>query len=429
MVALANQLGKLANPKTRTQITASGHLDQTRQAFAPNDSGSNPRSTRTRISMGLILSEDQLILHDMAKSFFDEKSPVERMRRLRDTQDETGFTRELWKEMGELGWIGILLPEDLGGAGMGYGELGVVLSQCGRVLAPEPFVSTVLLGGNAILLGGSKPLQKDLLPDVCTGDRILAMAFQEQGRFAPYAVDTRATRNGDGFELSGEKQYVLDGHVADQIVTVARTSGASGERDGLSLFVIDASAPGVSIQRTQMVDGRNAARIRFEDAPVDPARVLGEIDAGASVLDAVFDRASIGLCAEMLGSFEEAFERTLEYLKNREQFGVKIGSFQGLRHRAAQMFGELEFARSVVRDAQSAIDDGRDDVAEMASAAKARCSDVANLIGGEAVQMHGGIGMTDEEEIGLFFKRLKAAEFTLGDAPYHRNRYASLRGY
>jgi alkylation response protein AidB-like acyl-CoA dehydrogenase len=379
--------------------------------------------------MGLILSEDQLILRDMAKSFCDEKSPVERMRTLRDTRDETGFSRELWKEMGELGWIGILFPEAVGGAEMGYGELGVVLAECGRVLAPEPFISTVLLGGNAILLGGSEPLQKELLPDVCSGERILSLAFQEHGRFAPYATRTSATRDGDGFQIRGEKQFVLDGHVADQIVTVARTAGGAGDRDGLTLFVVDAKAAGVSIQRTEMIDGRNAARITFDAATVDTTRVLGEIDAGADILDAVFDRATIGLCAEMLGSFEEAFERTLEYLKTREQFGVKIGTFQGLRHRAAQMFGELEFARSVVYDAQSAIDDGRDDIAACASGAKARCSDVANLIGGEAVQMHGGIGMTDEEEIGLFFKRLKAAELTFGDAIYHRNRYASLRGY
>ncbi len=379
--------------------------------------------------MGLILTEDQLILRDMAKNFFDEKSPVERMRALRDSQDESGFTRELWKEMAELGWIGILFPEAVGGAEMGYGELGVVLAECGRMLAPEPFVSTVLLGGNAILLSGNEPLQKELLPDVCSGERILCLAFQEQGRFAPYSIETSATRDGDGFRIRGSKQFVLDGHVADQIITVARTAGSAGERDGLSLFVVDADASGLTIQRTEMVDGRNAASITFDDVAVDASRVLGEIDAGADVLDAVFDRATIGLCSEMLGSFEEAFERTLEYLKTREQFGVKIGTFQGLRHRAAQMFGELEFARSVVRDAQSAIDDGRDDIAECASSAKARCSEVAALIGGEAVQMFGGIGMTDEEEIGLFFKRLKAAEFTLGDAIYHRNRYASIRGY
>jgi alkylation response protein AidB-like acyl-CoA dehydrogenase len=379
--------------------------------------------------MGLTLSEDQLILKATARSFLDENSPVSRMRELRDAKDATGFSRPLWKQMAEMGWPGILFPEEFGGAEMGYGELGIVLAECGRVLAPEPFVSTVLLGGNAILLGGSEPQQKDLLPDVCSGDRILSLAFQEHGRFAPYAGETSATRVGDGFRIRGKKEFVLDGHVADQIITVARTAGSAGERDGLSLFIVDAGAKGLKVQRTEMVDCRNAALVTFDDVVVEPAHVLGEIDGGADVLDAVFDRATTGLCAEMLGTFEEAFERTLEYLKTREQFGVKIGTFQGLRHRAAEMFGELEFARSVVRDAQTAIDDERDDVAECASGAKARCSDVANLIGGEAVQMRGGIGMTDEEEIGLFFKRLKAAELTLGDAIYHRNRYASLRGY
>ena len=331
--------------------------------------------------MGLILSEDQLILRDMARSFCEEKSPVERMRALRDGADADGFSRDLWKEMGELGWIGILLPESLGGAEMGYGELGVVLGECGRVLAPEPFVSTVLLGANAVRLGGSEPLQKELLPEVCSGERILAMAFQEQGRFAPYAVETTATPEGDGFRIRGEKQHVLDGHVADQIVVVARTSGARGERDGLTVFAVDADAPGVAVQRTLMVDGRNAARVSFDDVAVDASRVLGSVDAGADLVDAVFDRATVGLCGEMVGTFEEAFERTLTYLKTREQFGVKIGTFQALRHRAAEMFAELEFARSVVRDAETALDEGRDDASECASAAKARCSDVAALIG------------------------------------------------
>ncbi|MEE3327122.1 MAG: acyl-CoA dehydrogenase family protein [Myxococcota bacterium] len=379
--------------------------------------------------MGLILTEDQLILRDMAKSFFDEKSPVERMRTLRDSRDETGFSRDLWKEMGELGWIGILFPESVGGADMGYGELGVVLAECGRVLAPEPFHSTVLLGGNALLLGGNESLQKELLPEICSGDILTTLAFQEHGRFAPYAVETTAKPDGGAYRIEGCKRFVLDGHVADQIITVARTAGSPGERDGLSVFVIDAKSPGLVVERAEMLDGRNAASITFNGVSVEASCTLGQIDAGADLLDADYDRATIGLCSEMFGCLEETFERTLEYLKTREQFGVKIGTFQALRHRAAHMFGEMEFARSVVRDAQSAIDEGRDDLAECASAAKARCSDVAQLIGGEGIQMHGGIGMTDEEEIGLFFKRLKAAEVTLGDALYHRNRFATLRGY
>lgn len=379
--------------------------------------------------MGLVLTEDQLIFKQTAKSFLAEKSPIERMRDLRDSQDATGFSRALWREMAEMGWAGIVFPEEFGGAGMGYGELAVVLEECGRVLAPEPFVSTVLLGGNAILLGGNDVLKKDLLPGVCAGERILAMAFQEHGRFNPYAIATQAVRDGDGYRIDGRKQFVLDAHVADALVVVARTSGEPDVRDGLALFVVDSSAQGLEIHRNQMVDGRNAGDLVLDGVRVSGERLLGQIDLAAELLDAVFDRATIGLSAEMLGTFDEAFERTLEYLKNREQFGVKIGSFQGLRHRAADMFCELELARSVVREAITSLDEGREDLSEMASAAKARCSDVSSQITGEALQMHGGIGMTDEEEIGLFFKRAKSAELTLGDAAYHRDRYARLRGF
>ena len=245
--------------------------------------------------MGLTLSEDQLIIKETARSFLDEKSPVSRMRELRDSEDASGFSRALWKEMAEMGWPGILLPEEFGGAGMGYGELGVVLEECGRVLAPEPFVSTVLLGGTAILLGGSDPVKKDLLPGVCSGDRILAMAFQEQGRFDPYRVASRAERDGDGYRIDGHKQFVLDAHVADQLIVVARTSGESGDRDGLTLFLVDAGAAGLSVQRNHMLDGRNAATVTLEGVFVASERILGQPNVGADLQDAVFDRALIRL--------------------------------------------------------------------------------------------------------------------------------------
>ncbi|MDJ0786769.1 MAG: acyl-CoA dehydrogenase family protein [Myxococcota bacterium] len=379
--------------------------------------------------MTLTLSEDQLILKETARGFLAEKSPVARMRELRDSEDEVGFSRALWREMAEMGWTGIPFPESYGGAGMGLGELGVVLEECGRVLAPEPFVSTVLLAGQAVLLGGSDALKNELLSGVCSGERILAMAFQERGRFDPLDVATRAEKDGDGHRIEGSKQFVLDGHVADTLVVVARTDGEAGARDGLSLFAIDAAADGVEIRRNHMVDGRNAADVELAGVRATPEQVLGELGRGADLLDVVYGRACIGLSAEMLGTFDEAFERTLAYLKDREQFGVKIGTFQALRHRIVDMFVELELARSVVREALAAVDEGRDDWLQLASAAKARCSDVASHIGAEAIQMHGGIGMTDEEEIGLFFKRAKAAELTLGDGAHHRDRFASLRGY
>lgn len=379
--------------------------------------------------MGLTLTEDQLLLRDTARTFLADNSPVKRMRDLRDDRDKTGFTRAIWKEMADLGWVGILLPEWAGGSEMGLGELGVVLEECGRVLTPEPFLSTVLLGATSIQHGASETLQKEMLPGIASGERVIAFALEERARFAPYAIDTTATQDGDAFVLSGEKRFVLDGHVADQIVVVARTAGSGSDRDGLSLFLVDASTDGVEVERTIMVDGRNAARVRLNGARVPADRLLGSAGAGADLLDAALDRATVGLCAEMVGTLQETFERTLQYLKDRDQFGAKIGSFQALRHRAAEMFAEVEMARATVMDAWTAIDEGRDDVAQSVSAAKARCSQAARLIGAEAIQMHGGIGMTDEEEIGLFFKRLKAAELSLGDATYHQRRFATLQGY
>ncbi|HKJ25133.1 MAG TPA: acyl-CoA dehydrogenase family protein, partial [Myxococcota bacterium] len=236
--------------------------------------------------MGLALSEDQRILKDTARGFLAERSPVSRMRALRDAEDATGFSRELWREMAEMGWVGIVFPEDVGGAGMGFGEFGVVLEECGRVLAPEPFVSTVLLGGQAVLLGASDALRKDLLTGACSGERLLALAFQERGRFDPFAVATRAERAGDGYRVDGRKQFVLDAHVAETIVVVARTGGEPGERDGLTLLAVDADAPGLTVRRNAMVDGRNAGDVFFEGVTVSADRVLGPVDGGAELLDA-----------------------------------------------------------------------------------------------------------------------------------------------
>ncbi|MCR9096601.1 MAG: acyl-CoA dehydrogenase family protein [bacterium] len=371
--------------------------------------------------MAVILSEEQLMLRESAQTFLADQSPVTRMRELRDAFDEKGYTPEIWRQMADLGWLGILLDEDHGGSGMGVADLGVVLWECGRVLAPEPLLSTLLLGANAVRLSGNEPLQKDVLPAVAEGDRIVAFALEETGRFDPYGVATKV----EGGAISGTKLHVLDAHVADQIVVVARTAGAVGDRDGLALYLVDASASGVTITRNNRVDGRNVAQVEFDGVEVGADRLLGNAD----LLDRVIDQATVGLAAEMLGTAEEAFERTLQYLKDREQFGEKIGTFQALRHRAAEMFSELEFARSIVRDALSAVDEGREDAAQCVSAAKAQASKAGRLIGAEAIQMHGGIGMTDEEEIGLFFKRLKAAELSLGDETYHQRRFATLQGY
>ena len=379
--------------------------------------------------MSLVLTEEQELLRQTARELIEARSPVAEFRRLRDSNDPVGFSRELWGEMAELGWAGIPFPEVYGGAELGCVELGVVLEECGRRLVASPLVSTVLLGGNALLLGGNDTQKKDVLTAVAAGERILAVALQEGPRHAPYRVETRAERRGGAWRLVGRKDFVLDGHVADQLVVVARSAGASGERDGLSLFLVDAGARGLRRTRTQLVDGRNAAKLELEGVEVDAGALLGQAERGADVIDAVLDRAAAGLAAEMLGGVDVAFNTTLDYLKARQQFGVPIGSFQALKHRAARMFVALELARSVVLDALQALDARHPRAPQKASIAKAQLSAAAYLIGNEAVQMHGGLGVTDEQDIGLYMKRARAAQFTFGDAAFHRERYALLESF
>jgi len=377
--------------------------------------------------MSFVLTEEQESIGRTAKSFFGERASVAHLRALRDAADGVGFSRELWNEMAGLGLFAMAIPEAYGGAGLGYSELGLVLTECGRNLAPTPFVSTILLSSNALLLGGSPEQRQATLPDVSAGDRVIAFAHDEGSRFAPYAIATRAEPRGAGFLLTGEKSLVLDGHVADDFLVVARSAGSPGDRAGLTLFLVPASAPGITITRTHLVDSRNAARVRFAGTPA--REVIGRPGAGAEVLDAVLDRATIGLSAEMLGGIEEVFDRTIAYLKTRKQFGVPIGSFQALKHRAAHLFCEIELSKSIVFDALRAIDAARADLSRVASVAKARTSDTFVAVTNEAVQMHGGVGVTDELDIGLFLKRARVSEMTLGTAAYHRDRFARLHGY
>lgn len=379
--------------------------------------------------MGFVLSEEQTILRDSAKGFISDKSPVSALRKLRDTKDETGFDRTLWQEMAEMGFAGIVIPEEYGGAGFGYRGLGLVLEEAGRTLMASPLVSTALVGASAILIGGSEDQKKALLPEIAAGRLITALAVDEGAHHRPLQIAARAEKTDDGFRLSGEKNFVLDGHVADKLIIAARTSGQPGEARGITLFLVDGDAPGIERIRHFMVDSRNAATIVLDGVEVGPEAVLGEVDAGFDVLEQTLDRARIGLAAEMFGSASEAFERTLEYLKERKQFGVPIGSFQALKHRAARMFSELELCQSVVADALNAIDERRNDVPQMASLAKARVGATFNLVSSEAVQMHGGIGVTDEHEIGFFLKRARVADATFGNVGFHNQRYAELEGY
>jgi len=379
--------------------------------------------------MALILNPEAALVRSTALDFFAKRSPVAALRKLRDDKDALGFSLPLWRQMVELGWAGFLVPEAHGGSEFGCVGLGQVMEAAGRSLAATPLLATALIGASALTLAGTAAQQIAHLPPLAQGQRLMALALEERAHHAPLAIAMSAKRSGAGFRLDGEKRFVLDGHIANFLIVAARSAGVPGERHGITLFIVPGDTAGVTRHRTFMVDSRNAAIIRFDSVEVGPDAVLGPLDGGAELLEVLLDRARVGLAAEMLGAAAEAFERTLQYLKERQQFGVAIGSFQALKHRAAAMFCALELARSAVAAALAALDAGSKDLPVLASLAKAKAGEAFHLVGNEAVQMHGGIGMTDEHEIGFFLKRARVAEASFGDGAFHRDRYAGLMGY
>ena len=381
--------------------------------------------------MAMILNEEQTMLKDSAKDFCATNAPIGQLRKLRDEENPDGFDRGTWGSMVELGWAAIPWSEDHGGLAFGYKGLGVVTEESGRTLTASPLYASVWVGGTLINLGGSDEQKAELLPQLAAGELLLALALEESHKHDPYGIQTTASATEDGYVLDGNKTFVLDGHVADKLIVAARTSGEVGSREGISLFLVDREANGVSVTRTIMADSRNAANVKLDAVKVGNDALLGTADTAADILDQALDIARIGLSAEMLGGIQECFERTVEYLKERKQFGVAIGSFQALKHRAADMFCEIELSKSCVLEALTALDEqrDRDEVAKLASLAKAKVGETYNLVSREGIQMHGGIGMTDEFDIGFFIKRAAVAEQTFGDVNFHRNRYGELEGY
>ena len=381
--------------------------------------------------MAMILNEEQTMLKDSAKDFCATNAPIAQLRKLRDEENPDGFDRGTWGSMVELGWAAIPWSEDHGGLAFGYKGLGVVTEESGRTLTASPLYASVWVGGTLINLGGSDEQKAELLPQLAAGELLLAFALEESHKHDPYGIQTTASATEDGYVLDGNKTFVLDGHVADKLIVAARTSGEVGSREGISLFLVDREANGVSVTRTIMADSRNAANVKLDAVKVGNNALLGTADTAADTLDQALDIARIGLSAEMLGGIQECFERTVEYLKERKQFGVAIGSFQALKHRAADMFCEIELSKSCVLEALTALDEqrDRDEVAKLASLAKAKVGETYNLVSREGIQMHGGIGMTDEFDIGFFIKRAAVAEQTFGDVNFHRNRYGELEGY
>ena len=379
--------------------------------------------------MALVLSEEQTMLLDMAKDFFSEQVPVTNLRKLRDDEDENGYDKAVWQQIVELGFAGILIPEEHGGTGFGPMGLGIVMKEAGRTLAATPLYATAVLGAGLIIKAGSEKQKAELLPQIAAGDLLTALALEEMPHHNPAAVKATATKEGDGYVLSGEKKFVLDGHIADKLIVVARTSGKAGDTQGLSLLLVDSKTDGIAITRTQMVDSRNAANISFDNVKLGADALLGSEGAAFADLETVLDLGRICMSAEMLGGAEAVFDTTMDYLKERKQFGQIIGTFQALKHRAAEMFCEIEICQSVLLDALSALDERRNDIPQLASLAKARVGEATRLITNEGVQMHGGIGMTDAVDMGLYMKRARVQAQIFGDSVFHRARYADLGGY
>jgi alkylation response protein AidB-like acyl-CoA dehydrogenase len=381
------------------------------------------------LTMALVLSEEQSMLRDSARGLISDKAPVAHLRGLRDAKDATGFSRELWQTFADIGFTGLLVPEEFGGSGLGCVEAGIVMEEIGRTLMPSPFLSTSVLTASALSRGGNSVQRQNYLPRIADGSLLATLAIDEGAKHRPLHTATQAVRSGNGFKLNGAKALVVDGHVADLMIVAARSAGSPGERDGLTLFLVDAKTKGIAIERTMMVDAHNAARIEFDDVEVEADGVLGDVDQGAALLDAVLDIGRGAVASEMVGLSEEVFGRTVAYLKDRKQFGKAIGEFQALQHRAAQLYIDIEITRAAVLKAQQALDA---DVAKATAAvavAKARAGATATLAVQEGVQMHGGMGMTDQFDIGFFMKRARVCQELFGDANFHADQLARMKSY
>ncbi|MDX2202176.1 MAG: acyl-CoA dehydrogenase family protein [Hyphomicrobiaceae bacterium] len=378
--------------------------------------------------MALVLNEEQTMLRDSARNFLGSEAPVAHLRALRDARDAKGFSPALWQRCAEMGFAGVLVPEASGGLGLTLTDAVVIAEEIGRTLAPLPFLSSAVMGALTLSAAAGSPAAKHWLPQIAAGTAVVALAVDEMARHRPASIATKAAAQGGGLRIDGEKVLVLDGHVADLLIVAARSQSAPG---GICLAAVDPKAAGVEIERTAMVDAHNAARVRLSGVEVGADGLIADGASGAALLEEVLDKARVVIAAMLLGAGEEAFQRTLTYLKERQQFGRRIGEFQALQHRASMLFCELELTRAAVLRAAQLCDEGADGKARAAAAsvAKAKGCQSAGLAVQEGVQMHGGIGMTDAFEMGFFMKRVRVLQELLGDASFHEDRLATLSGY
>ncbi|WP_416832618.1 MAG: acyl-CoA dehydrogenase family protein [Erythrobacter sp.] len=379
--------------------------------------------------MPLYHTEDQAMLADTAAGFMAEEGNISKqLRHWRDRNCKDGFGHGLWKQFAELGFTGMLLDEDDGGLGMGHVEAGIVLEEIGRNLTPSPFLTSSVLAATALKHGGAA-IKDRYLPGLIEGESVFAVAIDETAKHRPGRITCRAEKSGNGFRLTGSKSFVIHGASADMLVVAARTSGADEDEDGITLFAVPKDAANMNHDPVRLVDSSMATHTKFDGVELDGDAVIGEVDGGREVLNAMLAAGRIGAAAEGVGVARGAMDMTIDYLKQRKQFGKLIGEFQALQHRASHLYSEVEIARAVTIKAQQLLDEGAESAELMTSVAKAKVAKAAGLAVKEGVQMHGGIGMTDEYDIGLYMKRDRALQEFLGDAYFHANRAAQLSGY
>ena len=379
--------------------------------------------------MKLVLSEEEQFLKDTAKDFAEERSPISHFRSLRDANDPQLWDKDIWSEMVKLGWPGILIPEEFGGSNFGVTGIGVILQECAKTLTPSPLFATGVLGAFALTQYGSEAQKKNFLPKIVNGEITTALAIDESSHHDPNKTVMTAIKSESGYTLNGKKIFVIDGASANLFIVLARTSGSKGDSTGLSLFLVDSGSSDIEIVKLDMADSRNYANIVFNNVNVESSSLLGDLETAGETVESILDIGRITMSAEMLGNAESAFDITLNYLKQRKQFGALIGSFQALQHRAAEMFCEIELTKSSVMAAMRAADESSNELQRLSSLSKTIAGETLHLVSNESIQMHGGIGVTDEYDIGFFLKRARVIEQIFGSAKFHTERYANLSGF
>lgn len=374
------------------------------------------------------LNEEQQMIKDQASAWVREQAPVSTFRAMRDQGVTQGFFAETWNAMIEMGWTGLIVPENYGGAGLGYQTLGLVLEQLGRNLVASPLYASSVVGATALMQSASEAQKQALLPKIADGSRLVVLALEEGARHNPTLMQCRAQLTSDGITLSGTKQFVMEGAAATDFVVAAKVGRGQGNM-GVGLFLVASDAPGVQRHAVKTMDSRGYASVTFDTVALDLDAMLVGPETGQAVLQGVLDVATAALAAEMLGTAAAAFDMTLDYLKTRKQFGQVIGGFQALGHRAAGLYSEKELTRSCVEAALAALDEGAEETQELVALAKCKASEFLHEMSSQLIQIHGGIGMTDEFDAGFYLKRARVLENALGNASYHRDRYAKLLNF